>query len=138
MRNENRIINGVLKLHIALCLLFIFAPIAGSFVFSLNSDRFPSLPLGRVFRQNGIALIWEDPLVWQGFANTVVVGLTVAVIATLLGFGGAYTDFRYNFTGKSFYLALALLPPTIPVVIMGLAMLAFLSRVKPFWHDHFP
>jgi spermidine/putrescine transport system permease protein len=44
--------------------------------------------------------------------------------------GGAYTDFRYNFIGKSFYMALALLPPTIPVVIMGLAMLAFLSRVN--------
>ena len=46
MGNNNRIINGPLKVHILLCLLFIFAPIAGSFVFSLNSVRFPSLPLG--------------------------------------------------------------------------------------------
>ena len=127
--NDNRLINGALKLHIAVCVLFIFAPILGSFVFSLNSDRFPSLPLGH-FSTEWYRLIWEDPFVWAGFLNTVVVGLIVAVIATVLGFGGAYTDFRYNFFGKSVYLALALLPPTIPVVIMGLAMLAFLSRVN--------
>ncbi|QYX57273.1 ABC transporter permease [Roseovarius sp. SCSIO 43702] len=128
MGNENKLINGLLVFYIALCLLFIFAPIAGSFVFSLNSDRFPSLPLGE-FSLKWYSAIWEDPLVWAGFGNTVLVGLTVAVIATTLGFGGAYTDYRYNFFGKSFYLALALLPPTIPVVIMGLAMLAFLSRI---------
>src|SRR3546814_3129204 len=34
------------------------------------------------------------------------------------------------FCGKPFYRALALLPPTIPVVILGLAMLSFLSRVN--------
>jgi spermidine/putrescine transport system permease protein len=129
MGNENRIINILLKLHIALCLLFIFAPIVGSLVFSLNSDRFPSLPLGE-FSTEWYRLIWENPHVWSGLANTLTVGLTVAVIATVLGFGGAYTDYRYNFFGKSFYLAMALLPPTIPVVIMGLAMLAFLSRVN--------
>jgi spermidine/putrescine transport system permease protein len=54
----------------------------------------------------------------------------VGVISTLLGFGAAYTDYRYKFAGKQIYMALALLPPTIPVVIMGLAMLAYLSRVN--------
>ena len=37
--------------------------------------------------------------------------------------------FGYRFFGKNVYLALALLPPTIPLVIMGLAMLALLSRI---------
>jgi spermidine/putrescine transport system permease protein len=127
--NRNVFIDLVLKLHVVLILIFIFAPILGSFVFSLNSDRFPSLPLGS-FSTEWYLLIWKDPLVWSGFFNTVIVGFSVAIIATVLGFGGAYTDYRYNFLGKSVYMALALLPPTIPVVIMGLAMLAFLSRVN--------
>ena len=59
----------------------------------------------------------------------VIVGVTVSILATALGFGAAYTDFRYRFFGKSLYLALALLPPTIPVVILGLAMLAFLANI---------
>jgi spermidine/putrescine transport system permease protein len=51
------------------------------------------------------------------------------MLSTFLGFCAAYTDYRYRFTGKSVYLALALLPPTVPLIIMGLAMLFFLSRV---------
>lgn len=50
--------------------------------------------------------------------------VTVGVVSTALGFGAAYTDYRCKFSGKQVYLALALLPPTIPVVILGLAMLA--------------
>jgi spermidine/putrescine transport system permease protein len=66
------------------------------------------------------------------FRNTIIVGLTVSVIATTLGFAAAYTDYRYRFAGKQVYLALALLPPTIPVVILGLAMLIFLTKIGLF------
>lgn len=127
--NRNRLIDWGLKLYVLLAFAFIFAPIAASFVFSFNVDRFPSLPLG------GFSTVWYeavigDPLVWEGLRNTLAVGVVVSVLATALGFGAAYTDFRYRFFGKSLYLALALLPPTIPVVILGLAMLAFLSNVS--------
>lgn len=127
--NSNRLIDWALKLYVLLAFAFIFAPIAASFVFSFNVDRFPSLPLG------GFSMVWyeavaADPLVWEGLRNTLVAGLVVSVLATALGFGAAYTDFRYRFFGKNLYLALALLPPTIPVVILGLAMLAFLSNIN--------
>ncbi|WP_419694179.1 ABC transporter permease [Mesorhizobium muleiense] len=126
--NRSRLVDWALRFYIVLSFAFIFAPIAASFVFSLNVDRFPSLPLG------GFSTIWyeavyADPLVWEGLRNTLIVGATVSVLATAIGFGAAYTDFRYKFFAKPFYVALALLPPTIPVVILGLAMLAFLSNV---------
>jgi spermidine/putrescine transport system permease protein len=127
--NRHPVIELALRLYLLLAFAFVFAPIVASFVFSFNEDRFPSLPLG------GFSLKWyeavaTDPLVWDGLRNTLVVGLVVSVVSTALGFGAAYTDFRYRFFGRPVYLALALLPPTIPVVIMGLAMLAFLSRVN--------
>ena len=126
--NRNPLVELALKLYLLLAFAFIFAPIGASFVFSFNVDRFPSLPLG------GFSTMWyetvaADPLVWEGLRNTLVTGLTVSVLATAIGFGASYTDFRYRFIGKSLYLALALLPPTIPVVILGLAMLAFLSNI---------
>jgi len=62
-------------------------------------------------------------------ALTVILGLYVALIATFLGFCTAYSDFRYNFRLKGPYLALILLPPTIPLIIMALAMLAWLSKI---------
>ncbi len=127
--NRNPLINGALKFYVVLAYLFVFAPILASFVFSFNSDRFPTLPLGQ-FSTEWYQAVAADPLVWQGLRNTLLVGVVVGVMSTALGFGAAYTDYRYHFMGKQIYLALALLPPTIPVVIMGLAMLAFLSRVN--------
>jgi spermidine/putrescine transport system permease protein len=133
--NRNRLIDWGLRAYVILAFVFVFAPIGASFVFSFNVDRFPSLPLG------GFSLRWyeaiaEDPLVWEGLRNSVIVGVSASLISTALGFGAAYTDFRYKFFGKPLYLALALLPPTIPVVILGLAMLAFLSRVDLSGQTH--
>ncbi|WDZ79403.1 ABC transporter permease (plasmid) [Ensifer adhaerens] len=127
--DRNIAIDWALKTYIALALAFIFAPIAASFVFSFNIDRFPSLPLG------GFSTVWyeavaNDPLVFEGLLNTLIVGVLVSALSTVLGFGAAYTDFRYSFFGKTVYVALAMLPPTIPVVILGLAMLAFLSNIS--------
>lgn len=126
--NRNPLIDWALRLYVLLCFAFVFAPIAASFVFSFNEDRFPSLPLGG-FSTEWYRAVAADPLVWDGLWNTLVAGVAVSLLATLLGFGAAYADYRYRFFGKSVYRALALLPPTIPAVIMGLAMLAFLSRV---------
>jgi spermidine/putrescine transport system permease protein len=127
--DRNPLIDATLKAYVVLAYLFVFAPILASFVFSFNSDRFPSIPLGH-FSLEWYRAVARDPLVWEGLRNTLVVGLVVGVISTILGFGAAYTDYRYRFFGKQLYLALALLPPTIPVIIMGLAMLAYLSRVN--------
>ena len=116
-----------LKCYIGVIFLFVFAPIIASFIFSLNSDRFPTVPLGS-FTTKWYEQILADPNVWEALRVSLITAVTVSVISTFIGFCTAYTDFRYKFFGKSAYLALALLPPTIPLVIMGLAMLSWLSR----------
>jgi spermidine/putrescine transport system permease protein len=127
--NRNPAVDVALKAYVFIGYGFVFAPIAASFIFSFNSDRFPSIPLGQ-FSLEWYRAVAADPLVWEGLRNTLMVGMIVGVLATALGFGAAYTDYRYRFFGKQVYLALALLPPTIPVVILGLAMLAYLSRIS--------
>lgn len=127
--NRNGFIDLGLRLWLIGSLLFVFAPIAASFVFSFNSDRFPTIPLGH-FSTEWYAVVIADPLVWDGLWNTLKVAGAVGILATALGFGAAYTDYRFQFFGKQVYLALALLPPTIPAVILGLAMLAYLSRLS--------
>ncbi|WP_319638902.1 ABC transporter permease [Rhodobacter sp. Har01] len=127
--NRSRAVDWAQRAFVVAAYGFVFAPIAASFFFSFNADRFPSLPLG------GFSLEWyravaSDPLVWEGFRNTLPVGVGAAVISTALGFGAAYTDNRYKPFGKQVCLALALLPPTIPVIILGLAMLACRSRIN--------
>jgi len=133
--NRRRLIGLLLWLYVGAVFAFIFAPIVTSFVVSLNVDRFPTLPLGG-FSTKWYQAIVEDPTLLPAMRNTLLAGVAVAVLSTLLGFGAAYTDFRYHFFGKNVYLALALLPPTIPVVILGLAMLVFLSQVSLFGKLH--
>lgn len=123
----DRAISVALRGYMVLVFAFVFAPIAASLVFSFNSDRFPSLPLGH-FTTAWYEAIFTDPLVTDAFLNTLIVGSCSSVLATLLGFGAAYTDYRFQFFGKTCYLALALLPPTIPVVILGVAMLTYFAR----------
>ena len=125
---ESQSILFFLRGYIFMVFIFVFSPILASFVFSFNSDRFPSLPLGH-FTLKWYETIFKDPDIWDAFGVSVMVSVIVGMISTFIGFCTAYTDFRYRFFGKSIYLALALLPPTIPLVIMGLSMLALLSRV---------
>ena len=119
----------LLRGYVVLVFIFVFTPIVTSFIFSVNSDRFPTIPLGH-FTTHWYETIFADPDVWDAFRVSGIVSITVAILATFIGFCTAYTDYRYNFTGKALYLSLALLPPTIPLVIMGLAMLALLARIN--------
>ena len=124
----NRLINFILKSYIGLVFLFIFTPIITSLVFSFNSDRFASIPLGS-FTLKWYETIYNDPDVWDAVRTSIIVAVSSSVLATGIGFCTAYTDFRYTFKFKNAYLALALLPPTIPLIIMALAMLAWFSKI---------
>lgn len=126
--NRDRIKLWGLRIYLTLIFIFVFAPIATSIVFSFNSDRFPSLPLGE-FTWRWYDKVYNSPDIRDAIGNSALVAFTTAVLATFIGFCTAYTDFRYNFRFKNAYLALALLPPTIPLIILALAMLAWLSKI---------
>lgn len=118
----------LLVVYTALVFAFIFAPIVSTIVFSFNADRFPSLPWGG-FSLQWYEAIFADATIQRGLINSLIVAGVTCVIATFLGFSAAYVDYRYRFIGKSVYLALAALPPTVPVVILGVALLTFEGRV---------
>lgn len=126
--NRDRSLALAFRIYILLAFVFIFTPIVASFVFSFNSDRFPSIPLGS-FSLKWYETIFSRPEVWEAAQTSIIVALCSAVLSTFIGFCTAYTDYRYNFFGKSAYLALALLPPTIPLIIMALAMLSWLAQI---------
>jgi len=119
---------AALLIYVCAVFVFVFAPIVASIVFSFNSDRFPTIPLGS-FTYHWYETAFSDPDVWEAFRNSLIVSVSAATLSTFIGFATAYTDFRYGFRFKSGYIALALLPPTVPLIIMALAMLAWLSQL---------
>lgn len=122
------LLTGSLLVYTGLIFAFIFAPVLFSVVFSFNSQRFPTIPLGE-FSTEWYEKILADPDIWLAARNSLIVSVCTACIATFLGFCTAYSDYRYGFRFKGAYLALILLPPTIPLIIMALAMLAWLSKI---------
>lgn len=124
----SRSVNVMVWIYIAVVFAFIFTPIVASMVFSFNSDRFPTIPLGS-FTLKWYATILNRPEVLEAATRSLIVAATTSVLATAIGFCSAYTDYRYNFFGKQIYLALALLPPTVPLIIMALAMLSWLAQI---------
>ena len=123
---DDLLLRWVLRVYTALVFVFIFAPIAASLVFSFNSDRFPTIPLGH-FTTGWYVKAFSNPEAWDAARRSLIVSSSVAVLATGIGFSAAYTDYRYDFFGKKAFLVLALLPPTIPLIIFALATLGWLS-----------
>ncbi len=125
---SERLIKYGFRLYIVLGFAFIFAPILSLMVFAFNEDRFPSLPW-RGFSTRWFAAVFETPEFTSALKNSLVVGGIVAVIATFLGGTAAYFLNRWNFRGKGVYLGIAVLPPCIPLVILGLALLIYLKEI---------
>jgi spermidine/putrescine transport system permease protein len=107
---------------------FILTPIVSIVVFSFNADRFPSLPWGG-FSLHWYKAILTDDTIRKGLSRSLQVAAVVAVVSTFIGFATAYVDYRFRFVGKLAFIALAALPPTVPVLILGLAMLSFFSLI---------
>jgi spermidine/putrescine transport system permease protein len=124
----DRLIGIGLRVYIVLGFAFIFAPIVSLMVFAFNEDRFPSLPW------KGFSTRWFDAVFSTGdftsaLSNSLVVGAITAAIATFLGATAAYFLNRWNFRGKGVYLGIAVLPPCIPLIILGLALLIYLKEI---------
>jgi spermidine/putrescine transport system permease protein len=117
------------RVYIALGFAFIFAPIVTLVIFAFNENRFPSLPW------SGFSLDWfravlGDAALRDAARRSVIVALTVATLATLLGATAAYCVTRWEFAGKNLYLGIIVAPPCIPLLILGLALLIFLRQIQ--------
>lgn len=113
---------------VGLFFAFLITPMLVIVVFSFDARRFPTIPWGG-FSLEWHHAIWSDPMVTAAFLNSLAVSLGTATASTLLGFAAAYVDYRYKFFGKGAFVLSVAIPPAVPATVMGVAMLAFLSRV---------
>jgi len=131
----DRVIAYLLRSWLLLALIFVFTPIIISFIFSFSPKHYPTLPLGG-FSTGWYEKIATEATVLPAFINSIKAGVIVAVISTFIGFAAAYTDYRYRFFGKNFYLALALLPPTIPVLLIYLSRISLVGELHSVVFAH--
>lgn len=108
--------------------LFLYAPLAVVVAFSFNTAR-------HGVRWEGLTCEWYRVLLHNDLAlaaaeNTLLLGVSSAVIATLLGTLLGYGLERYRFPGQALCARLLHVPVFIPDIVMAAALLLFFALVR--------
>jgi len=111
-----------LFVYAVLYLLFLYGPVLLLPMFSVNDSIYIAFPL------KGFTIKWYEQMVSnralvEALVNSLKVGVTVAVISTVLGVMAAKAVTRYYLPGRGPVTGLIMLPLVIPSIILGIALL---------------
>ena len=109
-------------------LVFLMAPILVIMPLSFSSGSFFYYPLP------GFSLRWYEDFFTSGnwlptLKNSLLVGVSATVLATVLGTLAAFGFWRTKFRGRAFVFALLLSPMVVPVIIVAVGMYFAFARV---------
>jgi putative spermidine/putrescine transport system permease protein len=115
---SERIASKWLRMHCAIVLFFLIAPILAIVPLSFNSGSFFSYPM------QGFSLHWYTKAIgssdWQrAFANSIGIGAAATILATCLGTLAALGLSRANFPFRSVIMPLLISPMIIPIVVVA-------------------
>lgn len=112
---------------VALCVAFLVVPILMTVVMSVDSRNF----LGR-FPPTGLSFKWfqtffTDAYYLGGLKTSLILAASTTVICTSIGVCTALALYRADFKGRDAIAALFLSPLVVPGVVIGFAMLLYMS-----------
>jgi len=116
----------ILSTYFYLFMLVIYLPLLSILAFSFNN----SLSAGPPWK--GFTLKWweaffSDPVAPTAVINSLVVAVSVAVVATLMGLGVAFVLVRRVFPGKNVLLSSLLVPIGVPYLLIGISLFSLLG-----------
>ena len=106
-------------------LLYLFLPVAYTFVFSFNNYRKSNI----AWNPEGSPTLkhWKDPCGFPGACDSLVtslqVGLLATLAATILGTLMAFALVRYRFRGQQTSNMLVFIPMATPEIVLGASLL---------------
>lgn len=105
-----------------LVMIFFYIPLLMLVIYSFNS--------GKSMVWQGFSLTWYKELffnsrdeLWSSFWNSLLIGMTSSVLATLIATLGGIGIYWYNFKAKKYLQTITYLPIIIPEIIIGVSML---------------
>jgi spermidine/putrescine transport system permease protein len=114
--------------------LFLYAPIITLIAFSFNNSRRNIVWQG--FTLQYYAQAWQNDSLLEAFTNSLTIAFCSTLLSTVLGALTAVLLWRFRFPGKAAYEGAMALPIVIPEICMGVAMMAFFTRIG--WPTHLP
>lgn len=116
------------KLIMLLNFIFLYFPIVALMAFSFNNSRRNITWKGFTFKYYVKAFYNES--LFDAFVNSLIVASISTVVSTVLGAMLGLALYRFKFPAKNAFDGWIHLPIIIPEICMGVAMLAFFSRLN--------
>ena len=107
--------------------IFLYAPIVTLIAFSFNNSR--RNIVWRGFTWAYYAKAWHNHSLIDAFVNSLMIAFCSTLMSTVLGVLVAILLWRFAFPGKALYEGAIALPIVIPEICMGVAMMAFFTRM---------
>ena len=119
---------GWLTAYAFLYIVFLYLPVIFLPIFSINTAPTPKFPL------TGYTLKWyEDlpktPALLDAAWNSLIVGVSASVLATLLGILAARSITRYRYPGCRTINGLIMAPLVLPEIILAISMLLVMLQL---------
>jgi spermidine/putrescine transport system permease protein len=111
-----------------LTLIFLFLPLFVLFLYSFNGSK--------GMNWSGFSLRWYEELfsyhsrdLWRAFRHSVIIALTSAVTATVIGTFGAIGVNWYRFRLRNYVQIVSFLPMILPEIIIGVSLSVFFAGI---------
>ncbi len=116
-----------LRALMVLTFILLYAPIVTLVAFSFNDSKRNIVWKGFTLKYYLVA--WHNSSLFEAFTNSLTIAVLCTLISTVLGTMIALLLWRFRFPFKAVYEGFMSLPIVIPEICMGVAMLAFFTRV---------
>jgi spermidine/putrescine transport system permease protein len=109
-------------------IIFLFLPLLVLILYSFNSSK--------GMRWTGLSLVWYEQLffrsrdLWRAFWNSMLIAISSAAIATVIGTFGAIGINWYRFRLRNYVQTISFLPMILPEIIIGVSLSIFFAGVR--------
>ena len=121
----NRVFSGIFN---SVIFAFLYLPIAIVILFSFNTSKRNIVFEGFTFEW--YAKLFQNDALLQAYGNTLIVGLSSTIVATVVGTLASYGMSKYKFKGKGIIDTLLYIPVVIPEIVLGISLLAIFNLSK--------
>ena len=118
---EGRATRMLLRVWVALVLLFLFVPIAIIVLYAFNRSNIQSWPI-KGLSTRWLSVAWHDPQVRNALWLSLKAGAFSTGVALMLGSAAAFGVHRFQFFGREAVSLLLVLPLALPGIITGIAL----------------
>jgi spermidine/putrescine transport system permease protein len=128
MRGLRKLLTNWLPAYAFLYIVFLYLPVIFLPIFSVNTSASPKFPL------TGFTLKWYEelphtPALLDAAWNSLMVGISAAILSTVLGICAARAITRYRFPGRRSINGLLMAPLVLPEIIVAVSMLLVMLQL---------